>query len=133
MLDAGASQALVRGDSLEAALGENSVDVVIDLVGGEQWTELLNILRPFGRYAVSGAIAGPNVALELRTLYLTDQRVIGCTVMDEEVLSRLVNLIEPGEIKPLLARLFPLEYLSEAQPFFLEKRFTGKLVIDVAL
>ena len=57
MLDAGADQALVRGDSLEAALGENSVDVVTDLVGGEQWPELLNILRPFGRYVVSGPIA----------------------------------------------------------------------------
>ena len=69
MLDAGAGQALVRGDSLEATLGENSVDVVIDLVGGEQWPKLFNILRPFGRYAVSGAIAGPIVALGLRTLY----------------------------------------------------------------
>jgi NADPH:quinone reductase and related Zn-dependent oxidoreductases len=37
VLDAGADQALVRGDSLEAELGENAVDVVIDLVGGEDW------------------------------------------------------------------------------------------------
>ena len=58
---------------------------------------------------------------------------MGCTVLDEGVFSRLVNLIERCEVKPLLARSFPLEYLSEAQAFFLEKRFTGKLVIDMAL
>ena len=133
VLDAGADQALVRGDSLEAVLGENAVDVVIDLVGGEEWPELLNILRPFGRYAVSGAIAGPIVALDLRTLYLKDQQFMGCTVLDEGVFSRLVSLIERGEIKPLLARSFPLESLSQAQAFFLEKQFTGKLVIDMAL
>ena len=133
VLDAGADQALVRGASLEAALGENSVDVVIDLVGGEDWPELLTILTPFGRYAVSGAIAGPIVKLDLRTLYLKDQRFLGCTVLDDGVFSRLVGLIEQGDIKPLLARSFALESLSEAQAFFLDKQFTGKLVIDMAL
>jgi len=133
VLDAGADQALVRGDSLEAELGENAVDVVIDLVGGEDWPELLTILRPFGRYAVSGAIAGPMVELDLRTLYLKDQRFMGCTVLDDGVFRRLVGLIEHGEIKPLLARCFALDALAEAQAFFLDKQFTGKLVIDMAL
>ena len=133
VLDAGADQALIRGSSLEAALGENAVDVVIDLVGGPDWSELLTILRPFGRYAVSGAIAGPIVELDLRTLYLKDQRFLGCTVLDDGVFSRLVHLIEQGEIKPLLAGCFALESLSEAQAFFLEKQFTGKLVIDMGL
>ena len=114
-------------------MGENSVDVVIDLVGGEDWPELLTILTPFGRYAVSGAIAGPIVELDLRTLYLKDQRFLGCTVLDDGVFSRLVGLIEEGNIKPLLARSFALESLSEAQAFFLDKQFTGKLVIDMAL
>ena len=133
VLDAGADQALVRGASLEAALGENAVDVVIDLVGGRDWPELLKILRPFGRYAVSGAIAGPIVELDLRTLYLKDQRFMGCTVLDDGVFGRLVGLIERGDIKPLLARCFALDAVAEAQAFFLDKQFTGKLVIDMAL
>ncbi len=133
VLSAGADQAIVRGHRLEAALGANAVDVVIDLVGGEDWPELLTILRPFGRYAVSGAIAGPIVELDLRTLYLKDQRFMGCTVLDTGVFSRLVGAIEQGEIKPLLARCFALESLSDAQAFFLDKQFTGKLVIDMGL
>ena len=133
VLDAGADRAIVRGDSLEATLGEDAVDVVIDLVGGEDWPELLTILRPFGRYAVSGAIAGPIVELDLRTLYLKDQQFLGCTVLDDGVFSRLVCLIEQGDIQPLLARSFALESLSEAQAFFLDKQFTGKLVIDMSL
>ena len=133
VLDAGADRVLVRGASLEAALGENAVDVVLDLVGGEDWPELLTILRPFGRYAVSGAIAGPIVELDLRTLYLKDQQFLGCTVLDDGVFSRLVGLIEQGDIKPLLARSFALEALSEAQAVFLDKQFTGKLVIDMSL
>jgi len=133
VLDVGADQVLSRGSDLETELGENAVDVVIDLVGGDTWPDLLNILRPFGRYAVSGAIAGPIVALDLRTLYLKDQRFLGCTVLDDGVFARLVDLIEQGAIKPLLAKTFPLEAIAEAQAFFQEKRFTGKLVVDMAL
>ncbi len=133
VLNAGADQAIVRGNSLQAAVGENAVDVVVDLVGGADWPELLAILRPFGRYAVSGAIAGPMVELDLRTLYLKDQRFMGCTELDDGVFGRLVGLIEQGQIKPLLARCFALESLSEAQAFFLDKQFTGKLLIDMAL
>ena len=66
-------------------------------------------------------------------MYLKDQRFLGCTVLDDGVFSRLVGLIEEGHIKPLLARSFALESLSEAQAFFLDKQFTGKLVIDMAL
>ena len=133
VLDVGADQVLSRDTNLEAELGENAVDVVIDLVGGDTWPELLNILRPFGRYAVSGAIAGPIVSLDLRTLYLKDQRFFGCTVLDDGVFARLVDLIEQGAIKPLVAQAFPLEAIVEAQALFLEKRFTGKLVLDMSL
>ena len=133
VLDAGAHEVLIRGSQLQDQLGDNAVDVVIDLVGGPDWPELLNVLRPFGRYAVSGAISGPIVDLDLRTLYLKDQRFFGCTVLDEGVFSRLVNLIELGAIQPLLAHSFPLQALLEAQECFLGKQFTGKLVIDMSL
>ena len=133
VLDAGAHEVLIRGSQLQDQLGDNAVDVVIDLVGGPDWPELLNVLRPFGRYAVSGAIAGPIVDLDLRTLYLKDQRFLGCTVLDEGVFRRLVDLIELGAIQPLLARSFPLDALLEAQACFLRKQFTGKLVIDMSL
>lgn len=133
VLDVGADQVLSRDTNLEAELGENAVDVVIDLVGGDTWPDLLNILRPFGRYAVSGAIAGPIVSLDLRTLYLKDQRFFGCTVLDDGVFARLVDLIEQGAIKALVAQAFPLEGIAEAQALFLEKRFTGKLVLDMSL
>ena len=37
--DAGADLTLIRGSNLEVALGNDSVDVVIDLVGGEDWPD----------------------------------------------------------------------------------------------
>ena len=54
----GADQTIDRGADLVGVLGRASVDVVVDLVGGPQTGQLLDLLRPGGRYAISGAIAG---------------------------------------------------------------------------
>ena len=129
--DLGAAETLGRDDDLVAICGANSVDVVIDLVGGPAWPALLDVLRPGGRYAVAGAIAGPMVALDLRTLYLKDLTFFGCTVLDPDVFGSLVGRIERGEIRPLVAETFPLSEIGAAQADFGEKRHVGKIVLTV--
>lgn len=131
VLELGARETVARGDSVTQALGHNQVDVVIDLVGGAQWPELLEVLKPGGRYAVSGAIAGPLVELDLRTLYLKDQSLFGCTVLEPEVFPNLVKRIEQGDIKPLVAHVFPLDQITQAQELFLTKKHTGKIVLSI--
>lgn len=127
----GADQVVNRADSLPEVLGENSVDVVIDLVAGEAWPQFLQVLRPKGRYAVSGAIGGAMVELDVRTLYLKDLSFFGCTVLEPEVFQNLVDHIEQGSIKPLVAKAFPLEQIQAAQEFFLAKSHVGKVVLTV--
>lgn len=132
LLSLGATKTVARNESLIETLGENSVDVVIDLVGGDRWPELLNILKPGGRYAVSGAIAGPMVELDLRTLYLKDLTLLGCTVLEPEVFPNLIRQIEQNKIAPLVAATFPLQKIGRAQETFLLKQHTGKIVLTVA-
>lgn len=127
----GAKKVLSREDNLKEILGENSVNVVIDLVAGEKWNEFLEVLKPFGRYAVSGAIAGPLVQLDIRTLYLKDLSFFGCTVLEKEVFPNLIKRIEKEEIKPLVSKIFPLEDIVNAQKEFLTKKHIGKIVLEV--
>lgn len=122
---------MARDADLVAELGEDSFDVVIDLVAGSQWPALLKVLKPFGRYATSGAIAGPLVELDVRTLYLKDLTLLGCTVLDAEVFPNLIRYIEAGEIKPLVAGTYPLDRMAEAQTEFQSKQHIGKLVIEI--
>ena len=128
----GAGRVLERGASLVEGLGRDSMDAVVDVVGGPQWGQLLEVLKPGGRYAVSGAIAGPIVELDLRQLYLKDLSLFGCTAQREGVFRNLIGYIERGEIKPLLARTCPLAEIVAAQQEFLSKRHVGKLVLTVA-
>jgi NADPH:quinone reductase-like Zn-dependent oxidoreductase len=127
--EAGASQCLPRGEPIAGALGHDSVDVVIDVVGGPQWPELLDVLRPGGRYAVSGAIAGPMVTLDLRKLYLKDLLFHGCTAQRREDFQRLVQLAGSGRLKPSVSLVLPLREISKAQEEFQSKRQTGKIVL----
>ena len=125
----GADEVADRRCDPVAAIGRDSVDVVIDLVAGPSWPRLLDVLRRGGRYATAGAIAGPLVELDLRTLYLRDLTLFGCTAQEIEVFENLVSYIERGEIRPVVAKTFPLSEIRRAQTEFLAKTFTGKLVL----
>ncbi|PSW22302.1 alcohol dehydrogenase [Photobacterium sanctipauli] len=129
VLALGADEVIARDQDVVKVLGEESVDVVIDLVAGGQWGSLLTVLRRGGRYAVAGAIAGPMVELDVRTLYLKDLTFFGCTYQQREVFENLVSYIERGEIKPLVSKQYPLSEIKTAQQAFMAKQYTGKLVL----
>ena len=131
LLTLGATKTLNRDQNVVEALGSNSVDVVIDLVGGKSWPEFLEVLRPGGRYVVSGAIAGAIVGLDLRTLYLKDLSFFGCTVLESKVFTNIIDHIESGNIKPIVAHTFPLEDIVKAQELFLLKQHIGKIVLTI--
>jgi len=125
----GADQVIARGHSLAEALGPHSIDVVVDLVAGPQWPELLELLHRGGRYVTAGAIAGPHVDFDIRRLYLKDLTLFGCTVQDDAVFPALVTYIEKGLLKPVVAGTYPLRDTVLAQQDFINKGFVGKLVL----
>jgi len=125
----GADRVINRDADILASLGEQSVDVAVDVVAGPAFPAMLRTLRRGGRYVTSGAIAGPLVTLDMRTLYLRDLMLIGATAWEEPVFPDLVSYIERGEIRPILAKTFPLERIADAQREFLEKRHVGNFVL----
>ena len=129
VLRIGADFVVDRDADLVSELGEECVDVVIDNVGGPHFEGELKALKRGGRYASSGAIGGPLVNLDLRTMYLKDLTLIGCTAWDEPVFPQLISYIESNRIAPLVAKTFLLEDIAQAQKEFLEKKHVGKFVL----
>ncbi|MGD8252375.1 MAG: alcohol dehydrogenase family protein [Desulfobacterales bacterium] len=127
----GADRLMSREMDLLDEAGECSVDVVIDLVAGKQWPKYLRILRPGGRYAVAGAVAGPLVELDVRTLYLKDLSLLGCTVLDPGVFEAVIHRIESGVVSPVVAGTFALEGIRDAQRLLMEKNHVGKFVLTL--
>lgn len=124
----GADATLGRKDELPEA----AFDVVLDLVGGPNFPNLLNCLKNGGRYAVAGAIAGPIVELDLRTLYLKDLAFFGCTRQNPKVFEDLIGHIERGEIRPMISKTFLLKDMVAAQEAFLSKKYAGKIGLLVS-
>ncbi|MFU1477999.1 alcohol dehydrogenase family protein [Roseovarius sp. C7] len=127
--DLGADEVLSRDADLIATLGENTVSLVVDNVAGPGFPTMLKLLQRGGRYVSSGAIAGPVVSLDMRDMYLKDIRLFGTTAWDAPVFPNLVSYIEAGEIKPLLAKTFPLSEIVTAQQEFLQKSHVGNFVL----
>lgn len=131
----GADVVLDRDDDDLAAQvldATGGVDVFADVVGGRWFAPLLDAVRRGGHYTTAGAVAGPQVTLDLRTLYLRDLTFHGATVLPPEVFAALVDYVERGEIAPVVARTFPLEALAAAQAAFMTRQHSGAIVIVIA-
>lgn len=125
VLGLGAHEVIERGELPDP----QSFDVVVDNVAGPGFPAALESIVRGGRYVSSGAIGGPIVELDMRTFYLRDIRMIGCTGWDEPVFANLVGYIERDEIRPLVAKTFPLTEIVQAQQEFLTKAHVGKFVL----
>jgi NADPH:quinone reductase-like Zn-dependent oxidoreductase len=125
----GAHQVLDRDRSALADLGPMCADVVVDNVAGTGFGERLALLKRGGRLVSSGAIAGPLVQFDLRTLYLNDLAFLGCTAWDEAVFPALIDAIEREDFAPIVARTYALSEIVEAQREFLTKQHLGKFAL----
>ena len=129
----GADVVLPRDADLADRVGETLVrrplDVAADVVGGEVVQTILNLLRPGGRYVVAGAIAGPLVTVDLRTVYLKQLDLLGSTMGNRDEFAALVRHIESGRLRPMVWATYPLAELDRAQRDFVQKGYVGKLVV----
>lgn len=110
-------------------IGDRGADVVVDVVGGDMFKDLLGMLRRGGRYATAGAIGGPLTQIDLRELIYKDLEMHGITNPTAETFARVVRLIEQGKLIPQLDGKYELQVLPEAQTRLLKRTHVGKLVI----
>jgi NADPH:quinone reductase-like Zn-dependent oxidoreductase len=116
-------------EAIKRQLPSSTVDVVADIVGGNQVPQLLELLRTGGRYVTAGAIAGPMVTIDWRKLYLKHLTVLGSTMGTQKESKQIVAYVASGKLKPLLAGFYPLRQLVQAQKDFKKKAHFGKLVV----
>ena len=114
------------------AVGGAPVDAVVDTVAGKLLPDLIEIVRPHGRYVTCGAIGGPIVEIDMRRVYLKHLDILGATQGTRSDFRAVRDYAVSGAIKPLLARTYPLADLARAQGDFKKKEFVGKLVVEVA-
>lgn len=132
----GAEATITRGvenliEAVDRATSGKPIDVVVDVVAGAMITDLIEILRPHGRYVTCGAIAGPVVKIDMRRIYLKHLDILGSTQGTRCDFAAVRDYVVSGAIKPLLAATYPLREIARAQADFKKKQYVGKLVITL--
>ncbi|MBW0106860.1 zinc-binding dehydrogenase, partial [Pseudonocardia sp. KRD291] len=133
--EAGAAEVVHRDatpDALAAtvaALAPEGLDAVADVAGGPLLPALLPAVRDGGRWVVAGAVAGPEVALDLRRLYLHNIALIGSSMHTPAHFDRLAADAVAGRIDPWVAERHDLADIGTAQERFARSAHVGKIVL----
>jgi NADPH2:quinone reductase len=143
-LELGADVAIdSRVDDLTAALreanGGRGVDVVLEMTGGPVFDQSLAALAPLGRLAVFG-MAGrtPPSPVDPGRLMSRSTAVIGFWLVHvaqrPELLAAavtdLLQLIEAGDLRPIVGATYPLAAAADAHRALLDRSSVGKLVLE---
>jgi len=119
--------------------GGRGVDVVMDPVGGDRFTDSLRSLAPEGRLLVVGFTAGAIPEVKVNRLLLNNISVVGVGwgafwMHDpsylQEQWARLLPHLEDGSLDPLVGNSYPLEQAAEALLELDERRALAKVLIS---
>ena len=141
--DAGADEVL-RSDGpwREQAkeLSGGGVDVVLDPVGGDRFTDSLRALREGGRIVVDGFTGGSIPEVKVNRLLLNNTEVIGAgwgayvmskPQVNRDIQAALDPMIAAGIVRPIVGASFPLERAAEALALIEARGATGKVVLEL--
>ncbi len=121
-------------------LSGGGVDIVLDPVGGDRFTDSLRSLAEGGRVVVVGFTGGSIPEVRVNRLLLNNVEVVGAGwgayVMPKpertlQIASALQELIDGGFVKPVVGARYPLERAGEALVALEGRAVTGKVVLDV--
>ncbi|MBQ0854539.1 NADPH:quinone oxidoreductase family protein [Streptomyces sp. BH-SS-21] len=119
--------------------GGRGVDVVVDPVGGDRFTDSLRSLDVGGRLAVVGFAGGSIPTVKVNRLLLRDLSVVGVALaayaerhpsLAVTLNAELERMAADGSIKPLVGRCLPLERGGEALGLIERRAALGKVVVE---
>ncbi len=122
-------------------LSGGGVDVVLDPVGGDRFTDSLRSLREDGRVIVVGFTGGSIPEVRVNRLLLNNTEIVGAgwghwaMAHPEgtlEIGAALHDLIEAGVVRPIVGQRFGLEHTAEALQLLDQRQAIGKVVLDVS-
>ena len=117
------------GKKVKEITSGRGVDIIIEHPGQATWKESLRALKKGGKIITCGATTGPKVEIDLRALFIKHQQIIGSTMGTRKDIIELLDLIERGKFKPVIAREFTFDEVGKAHDFLESGQAFGKVVL----
>lgn len=116
---------------IKRLLNDSGVDVVIDSVGQATFSRSLDALKPGGRLVTFGTTSGPLTELDIRKLYHKQLAVFGTTMGSPQEFVQMLKVVDGGQIRPVVDRVFPLAEAGLAQQYMDQQAQFGKIVLSI--
>ena len=121
----------------------SGVDVVLDVVGGDEVDRNLRVVATKGTVVQVGLMGGASTNVNVGLLLTKRVRWIGTTLrarpieqkaaLTRRFAAEMLPLFEVGRLRPIIDRRYPLERVAEAHEAMGANANTGKILIDVGV
>jgi putative PIG3 family NAD(P)H quinone oxidoreductase len=121
--------------------GGRGVDVILDILGGEELRRNIECLAVEGRLVQIAFLKGPMAEIDLtpilqRRLTLTGSTLRPRSVEEKGAIAWALKgsvwpMLERGTVRPLVHKTFPLAQAAEAHRLMESRRHVGKIVLTV--
>lgn len=124
---------------IEQEWGQNSVDIVLDMVGGDYFPKNLKLLAKNGTHVTIAMLNGKDSTIDLRDVLTKHLTITGSTLRSRSVLektvlrdginNRLMPFLDKGHLKPSIEKEFPLADAGKALEMLEKSAHKGKIVL----
>jgi crotonyl-CoA carboxylase/reductase len=111
-------------------LGE-SPDIVFEHVGQATFPTSVFVVKPFGKVVICAGTTGYNLDFDVRYLWMRQKQIIGSHFANAYECNKANELIESGQIRPVLWRTLGFEGVPEAHQLMRNNKHLGKIAILV--
>ena len=128
-----------KEDDFEKCLESKGVDVILDMVGGDYVPKNMRLLRPDGRMVFINAMKGGDMNLNIRDIMKKRLTITGSTLRNrdvnfksalaKEIKKNVWPLIEGGQFKPVIYKVFPLDEANKAHALMESSSHIGKIIL----
>jgi NADPH:quinone reductase-like Zn-dependent oxidoreductase len=112
--------------------GKRGVDVVIDNVGKDTWSQSLMALGRRGRLVTCGATSGPFVETDVRRLFWNQWSLMGSTMGNDEEMDAITQQLRDGRLLPVVDSIYDVERGADAMRRLASGKQFGKVVVRLS-
>jgi len=118
------------GKAVKEILGD-APDIVFEHVGQATFPTSVFVVKPFGKVVICAGTTGFNLDFDVRYLWMRQKEIIGSHFANAYEAKKANELIESGQIRPVLWRTMGFEGVAEAHQLMHDNKHLGKIAILV--
>ncbi|MFC4404747.1 zinc-binding dehydrogenase [Gracilibacillus xinjiangensis] len=127
----GYDKGILTNDNWQEKLANETIDLVIESIGGKTFNRSLEVLRKGGRIVTYGSSTNDQLTFDLRKFFYGQYKLIGSTMGSREELHELLAFTEDQSIKPIIDRQFAFSDIDKAFDLLGAQNQLGKIVINM--